>query len=343
MEVPLLRAKLTVPAAPASFVQRAALLDRLETSRKSGSKASLVVAPAGYGKTTLAGAWIARAGLTAGWLTLDGRDNLPARFFRYLVAALETPFPGLEERLAPLMRAPASPPTDTLVEAIVGAIEDSRKRPRPQGLLVLDDLHAVKEPSLHDALDLFIEYLPEALHVILLSREPPPLRLQKLRARGALTEIGQAELELGREEAARLLREVAGTEVAPEVAEDSLPHHRRVGHRAPVRRAAHCRSRVTDEPAEARSPAAWPAAARWATTGRSSTSSSRRSSPASLPSCASSSSDPRSSSGSRPRCAKPSWAATDLVGQDRGERPVRVRRSTRRGNGSATTRCSATC
>ena len=220
MEVPLLRAKLTVPAAPASFVERAALLDRLEASRKSGSKVSLVVAPAGYGKTTLAGAWIARAGLTAGWLTLDERDNLPARFYRYFVAALETPFHGLEERLAPLLRAPVSPPTDTLVEAIVGAIENSRKRSRPEGLLVLDDLHAVKEPSLHGALDLFIEYLPEALHVILLSREPPPLRLQKLRARGALTEIGQADLELGREEADRLLRDVAGTEIAPEVAED---------------------------------------------------------------------------------------------------------------------------
>src|SRR6266516_2131295 len=50
---------------------------------------NLDVAPAGWGKSTIVADWLARDDDTAGWVSLDGGDNDPKRFWRYLLLAAD--------------------------------------------------------------------------------------------------------------------------------------------------------------------------------------------------------------------------------------------------------------
>src|SRR5512142_2632386 len=89
MSGPLLETKLHVPRWRRSLVARPRLGERL--SRGAESALTLVSAPAGFGKTTLLAEWLAVAaagGRSVAWLSLDQRDNDPALFWTYLVAAL---------------------------------------------------------------------------------------------------------------------------------------------------------------------------------------------------------------------------------------------------------------
>ena len=60
----MLATKLSVPAAPPQVVPRVRLLDRLDAGLAPHSRLTLVSAPAGFGKTTLVGEWVARIGAT---------------------------------------------------------------------------------------------------------------------------------------------------------------------------------------------------------------------------------------------------------------------------------------
>ena len=95
MAGPLLATKLHIPRRRAGLVARSRLNERL--SRGAESALTLVSAPAGFGKTTLLTQWLAAApadGRSAAWLSLDQRDNDPALFWAYLVAALKTAAQG---------------------------------------------------------------------------------------------------------------------------------------------------------------------------------------------------------------------------------------------------------
>ena len=87
MPTPLLATKLYIPPARPNVVLRPRLLERLNQGLYR--KLTLISAPAGFGKTTLVSAWLAACRRPAAWLSLDERDNDPARFLTYLVAALQ--------------------------------------------------------------------------------------------------------------------------------------------------------------------------------------------------------------------------------------------------------------
>ena len=86
---PLIQTRLLHPLIPVDLVPRPRLVERLNEGYSSGSKLTLVSAPAGYGKTSLIVEWLLQIGQPFAWLTLDKGDNDPAQFFVYLVAALQ--------------------------------------------------------------------------------------------------------------------------------------------------------------------------------------------------------------------------------------------------------------
>ena len=88
MSTPILATKLYVPAPQPRVVPRPRLTERLNEGLHR--KLTLICAPAGFGKTTLLGEWLAGCGRPAAWLSLDEGDNDPTRFLAYLVAALRT-------------------------------------------------------------------------------------------------------------------------------------------------------------------------------------------------------------------------------------------------------------
>lgn len=116
----LLATKLYVPGLRSGFVPRPRLADRLDEGVRRG--VVLVCAPAGYGKTILLAEWVRRGQWPVAWLSLDGGDNDPVRFWRHTVAALDRAVPGIGERVGPLLGPPAPPSFEPLVTALVNEL-----------------------------------------------------------------------------------------------------------------------------------------------------------------------------------------------------------------------------
>jgi LuxR family transcriptional regulator, maltose regulon positive regulatory protein len=63
------------------------LVDRLLAAQSA--PVICVVAPPGYGKTTLLAQWSRRKGQRVGWVSVDRRDNDPVVLLTYLAVALD--------------------------------------------------------------------------------------------------------------------------------------------------------------------------------------------------------------------------------------------------------------
>ena len=100
MATPLITTKLHVPSRRRTIVARPRLEARL--AHATDAKLLLVSAPAGFGKTTLVAEWLATLaaeGAAVAWVSLDDRDNDPAVFWAYVLAALSAAVPGLDVRM----------------------------------------------------------------------------------------------------------------------------------------------------------------------------------------------------------------------------------------------------
>jgi len=221
MPIPLLATKLHIPPLRPDFVPRRRLLDRLETGLQR--KLTLISAPAGYGKTTLLSEWRASSrsqALSFAWVLLDEQDNDPVRFWSYVLAALEGVRPDVGESARALVQA-LSPPgavaaharSQSLEGVLTALVNDLVRfqpsdRPASPLVLVLDDCHTIHAPAIHDSLAFFLDYLPAAVHVVLLTRADPPLPLARLRARDQLLELRVADLRFTADEVDLFLNQV---------------------------------------------------------------------------------------------------------------------------------------
>src|SRR6516164_6753492 len=195
----LLATKLHVPRPQPGFVPRRRLVEALGEGLARGRM--LVCAPAGFGKTALLADWASGDGRTVAWLGLDDGDSDPARFWRYVVAALERARPGLAGRVGP-------PPPRSFERLVTALINELAADPgADEVLLVLDDYHLVDSPPVHESVAFLLENLPPGLRVVVSSRSDPPLPLARMRARGQLAELRAAELRFTGEEAVVLLAE----------------------------------------------------------------------------------------------------------------------------------------
>jgi LuxR family transcriptional regulator, maltose regulon positive regulatory protein len=198
----LLATKVNIPRTRPDRLARARLLLRLDEGMARALV--LVCTPAGFGKTTLLADWAANTDLPVAWLSLDPDDNDPARFWRYVVAALDRARDGLGEQLLPLLTAP----TPLSGQGVAAALINQFQAQPDELALVLDDYHVIDEPAIHDSLAFLLRHLPTPLHLIIASRSDPPLPLARLRAGGQLTELRAADLRFTPNEAAAFLQEV---------------------------------------------------------------------------------------------------------------------------------------
>ena len=213
MATTILTTKLYIPPPQPRVIQREHLLARLNQGLYS--KLTLVSAPAGFGKTTLISTWLATCERPVAWLSLDAEDGDPTRFLTYLVAALQTVAPEAGEGLMAMLSSPQSPPLDALLTPLVNALVTLPE----EVLLVLDDYHVVDSAVVDKALGFLLEHLPPQIHLVMLTREDPPLPLARLRVRGQLTEVRAADLRFTADEAAAFLNTAMGlTLTADEVA-----------------------------------------------------------------------------------------------------------------------------
>ena len=206
MAAPLLETKLHVPRRRRSLVVRPRLTGRL--SHVWESALTLVSAPAGFGKTTLLAEWLADAvtvDRSVAWLSLDPRDNDPARFWAYLLAALDRAVPGIGADARAVLESP-QPATEAVLATLLNSLDDV-----PGDLaVVLDDYHLVETHDVHEGVAFLLEHLPRQVHVVVTGRADPPLPLARLRARGELLEVRAADLRFTADEAAAYLTGAMG-------------------------------------------------------------------------------------------------------------------------------------
>jgi LuxR family maltose regulon positive regulatory protein len=210
---PLLDTKLHPPRLPAGLVERTRLLARLDTCLEY--KITMLVAPAGFGKSTLVNQWLAGhstylTSLAASWVSLDVSDNDLLSFWRSVMTVCQSLLG--QERQAEVQAALAvlttsfhspldAPPLDMALTCLLNALDDLSSG----GLLVLDDYHAISEPLIHQTLAFFIDHLPTNVHVLLLSRTEPDFPLLRWRAKGELFELHGADLRFSLDETTAFL------------------------------------------------------------------------------------------------------------------------------------------
>lgn len=197
-----LSTKILIPPDEPNRVVRTRLLERLDLS--FSRKLFLLSAPAGFGKTTLVRDWVRSGKIPAAWLSLDEGDNDYVRFFKYLIFALQTIFPGIGEEVLHTLQSPPLPPTDFLLTALINQITREPKA----FILVLDDYHVIEESSIDELMIFLLENMPPHMHLIITTREDPQLPLARLRARKQLAELRVADLRFHEDETAQFLNEI---------------------------------------------------------------------------------------------------------------------------------------
>ena len=204
----LLAAKFHRPAAPRHQVARPALVARLNVGLAANHPLTLIAAPAGYGKTTLAAQWAAQLDMPVTWLALDEADDDPLRFFTYFLAALQEVNAAIGAELSPALHTGQLPPQAVLVTTLLNDL-DFAFAANPSGrelVCVLDDFHAIQDPAIFGVLQGLLAHQPTGLHLALVTREDPALPLARLRARDQLTEVRAADLRFDEVETATFLR-----------------------------------------------------------------------------------------------------------------------------------------
>jgi LuxR family maltose regulon positive regulatory protein len=171
------------------------LVDRprlLDTLTGSSARLALIRAPAGWGKTTLASACSSapEEERRFAWVSLDPDDGDPSRFWLYVVRALQDVDPAIGAASLPLLNAPGTAIESDVLPSLLTELLDLDMRV----VLVLDDYHRIRNPSIHRQLTFLIDHLPENIGVAITTRVEPPLPIARLRAAGELVELDAGSL-----------------------------------------------------------------------------------------------------------------------------------------------------
>jgi len=210
VEPRLLATKLFVPVTRAACVPRPRLQALLD--RGTRGPLTLLSAPAGSGKTTLVANWLRGTERPAAWFSLDERDNDLARFLRYFVAAIARLHVGFGEDLLSEPKAISSEDPLDLATDVVNEVA-SLGAPL---VVVLDDVHVLDDPQVHEVLAFLVDACPANLHLVMTTRADPALPLSRMRARGLLTEVRAPELRFTRDETAAFFGDVMGVALTGE-------------------------------------------------------------------------------------------------------------------------------
>jgi LuxR family transcriptional regulator, maltose regulon positive regulatory protein len=208
----LIAAKLLRPLPRPGTVRRLSLIERL--ARTDSRPVVSVVAPAGYGKTTLLSQWAERSGQAFAWVSVDEKDNDPKILLTYVAEALNAVEP-VGKRVFDALASPASSVPGSVVPRLGHAFASMIS----PVALVVDDVHLLHNSECRAALSVLADHVPAGSRLVLAGRAEPPLRIARLRAEGRLMEIGPGELSLTPAEAVALLRAAEVTLGEDEVAE----------------------------------------------------------------------------------------------------------------------------
>ena len=215
LDYPIQPNKVQAPPLRDDTLARDRLLDWL--SVKVHSRVVLLVAEAGYGKTTLLADFSRRTRVRVLWFRLDRGDRDWLGFLAHLVAAVRVHMPGFGSATAQLLReAPTSmPPVDAVLDTF---LRELGSLPNDSTALIFDDVHLVDDsPDVKAILRELLARGPERMSFILASRREPPVRLARLRALGEVAELDTDDLRFDASETERLFSQTYALRLEPSV------------------------------------------------------------------------------------------------------------------------------
>jgi LuxR family maltose regulon positive regulatory protein len=173
---------------------------------------TIVVAPAGWGKTTLLVEWLKQERVDAGWFALDRGDDDVKRFWRYLLLAANRARDEVGTPALSRLDAAGSDVVRDVVPVFVNDLATSEH----DVVVVLDDYHLVGNSQVHESIAMLLDRCPPQLHLVLSTRADPPMPLSRLRVRGNLVEVRADQLRFTVDEAADMLNRGLGLALAPQ-------------------------------------------------------------------------------------------------------------------------------
>jgi LuxR family maltose regulon positive regulatory protein len=188
--------KLHAPPLQRDTIRRPRLTETLITARPT---LALIVAPPGFGKTSLLSDWADRDPRRFAWVNVGAQDNDPAVLWTYIGAAIS----GIDPHRIPPDEVMAVARGGDPVEAALRAVDEADA----ELVLVLDDYHLIQNKDCHATIFRFLEGAPANLEVVMSSRAEPPLRIARDRVRGRLVEIGAADLRFTPDECDEFLND----------------------------------------------------------------------------------------------------------------------------------------
>jgi LuxR family maltose regulon positive regulatory protein len=214
-DYPIQISKVQAPPLREETLARDRLLEWL--SVKVHRRAVLLIAEAGYGKTTLLADFSRRTRVRVLWFRLDRGDRDWVGFIAYLVAAVRVHVPEFGPSTSALLRetATASPSLDTVLDTF---LRELGGLPNDPTALVFDDVHLVDDsPDVRHILRELMTRGPERMSFFFASRREPPVRLARLRALGEVAELGTDDLRFNVLETERLFRETYEMRLEPAI------------------------------------------------------------------------------------------------------------------------------
>lgn len=188
----LLNSKLTIPR-NLNVLKRPRLHPILESIKQK--KLTLVIAGAGYGKTTLVAQEVDQADWPAVWYTLDRSDTDFITFLNYLIQGIQKHY-SIKEEIPKDLLAGAFASEKSREDFLIQFLSIIEKRIHEDIIIVLDDYYLVQEsPDVRKSVEFILERLPSSVHMVIISRMEPKLRVSRLRVMQEVLEINEDDLQ----------------------------------------------------------------------------------------------------------------------------------------------------
>ncbi len=195
----MIEAKLSKPSVTDDIIVRPRLINWFENRKKASLV--LVIAPAGFGKSTCISQWLDYNRRPYSWISLDEDDNQIQSFLWCLIKSAKSAYPKLDLNTEQLLLNIDNPGFKVITNTLLNDLDKIDEKLT----FVLDDYHLIKNASIHKLLNKVLRYVRSNIKFIILSRTLPLIKLSKIKIHSKIAELNIDELQFQSNEFDNLL------------------------------------------------------------------------------------------------------------------------------------------